>query len=212
MMKILHKEVLISKGYAERKVHQQINDIESAIRSINNSNDMNEFLLYSGINEVKTYDRRHPNGVKPIKDAFIKYLANQDWEPEIRYDLGVTRRTPGPIDAVFVNGDNSVAVEWETGNISSSHRAINKLVIGLLERKITAGVLVLPSRAMYNYLTDRIGNFQELEPYFSVWKDANYNIKEGFLCIYEIEHDELTDDPSYKIAKGTDGWNLLNSH
>lgn len=84
--------------------------------------------------------------------------------------------------------------------------------MGLLEKNIIAGVLILPSRAMYNHLTDRIGNFQELEPYFPVWKEANYNITEGFLCIYEIEHDELTDDASYKIEKGTDGWNLLNSH
>lgn len=211
-MKILRKEILINTGVSEEKVIEQINDVEAAIKSINNSKDMNKFLLYSGVNEAKAYDKKHPNGVKPIKEAFVKYLATQNWASEIKYDLGATKKRPGPIDAVYINGKHSVAVEWETGNISSSHRAINKLIIGLLEEKITAGILVLPSRAMYNHLTDRIGNFQELEPYFPVWKKANYEIKNGFLCVYEIEHDELTDDGSYKIAKGTDGWNLINSH
>ncbi|MDQ8432412.1 hypothetical protein Q3D33_05780 [Enterococcus faecium] len=202
----------MDKGSAETKISKQLEDIEIAIKSIKNSDDMSKFLLYSGINEVNSYSKKHPNGVKPIKDAFVKYLESQGWVSELRYGLGVTQKRPGPIDSVFVNGASSVAVEWETGNISSSHRAINKLVIGLLEKNIIAGILILPSRAMYNHLTDRIGNFQELEPYFPVWKEANYNIAEGFLCVYEIEHDELTDDASYKIKKGTDGWNLLNSH
>jgi len=30
--------------------------------------------------------------------------------------------------------------------------------------------LVLPSRKLYPYLTDRIGNYEELEPYFDVWR------------------------------------------
>lgn len=211
-MKIVRKEILINKGLSEDKIRNQINDIESAIKSVNNSEDLNKFLLYSGIHEATSYNKKHPNGVKPIKDAFVNYLSEHGWSAEKRYDLGVTTKRPGPIDSLFENGRDSVAVEWETGNISSSHRAINKLVIGILEEKITAGILVLPSREMYNLLTDRIGNFQELEPYFPVWKSANYNITEGFICIYEVEHDELTDDASYKIEKGTDGWNLLNSH
>lgn len=78
-MRILRREVLISEGSAEMKISKQLDDIESAIESIKNSDDMSKFLLYSGINEVRTYSKKHPNGVKPIKDAFVKYLESQGW-------------------------------------------------------------------------------------------------------------------------------------
>jgi hypothetical protein len=94
------------------------------------------------------------------------------------------------------------AVEWETGNISSSHRALNKMAVGLIEKVIEGGILILPSRDMYYFLTDRVGNFSELEPYFPVWK--NLNISEGVLAIIEIEHDAISMEVS-PIKKGTDG-------
>lgn len=211
-MKIIRKKILIDTDNVQQNILNQIQDVEAAIKAINNSKTMDKFLLYSGKEENNNYSKKHPNGVKPIKEAFTNHLSKNKWSLEKRYDLGVATKRPGPIDAYFDNDPYSIAVEWETGNISSSHRAVNKLIIGLLNQKIAAGILVLPSRNMYNYLTDRIGNFQELEPYFPVWENANYNISKGFLCIYEVEHDELTDDSSYKIEKGTDGWNLLNSN
>jgi len=58
---------------------------------------------------------------------------------------------------------------------------------------------------MYDYLTDRVGNFRELCPYFDVWKKANYEMEEGYLAVVEIEHDGLTADEKYLIKKGTDG-------
>jgi hypothetical protein len=51
-------------------------------------------------------------------------------------------------------------------------------------------------------LTDRIGNFAEIEPYFPVWK--NLNISSGVLGVIEIEHDDLSLDVP-PIRKGTDG-------
>lgn len=111
--------------------------------------------------------------------------------------------SPGPIDAVKWVGNLPFALEWETGNISSSHRAVNKIALGMLERVLAGGILILPSREMYKYLTDRVGNYQELKPYFNIWK--NFNIKDGFLAIMEIEHDN-TDSSVPLVPKGTDGW------
>ena len=95
---------------------------------------------------------------------------------------------------------------WETGNISSSHRAVNKLVLGLLREVFLGTALVLPSRKLYPYLTDRIGNYEELEPYFDVWRAINLN--EGFLAIFVVEHDAI-DSNIPTIAKATDGRALI---
>ncbi len=95
-----------------------------------------------------------------------------------------------------------IAIEWETGNISSTHRALNKMALGLVKNILSAGVLVLPSRELYRYLTDRIGNFDEIEPYIELWKSLNLN--SGILIIIVIEHDEESIEVK-KIPKGTDG-------
>jgi len=73
---------------------------------------------------------------------------------------------------------------------------------GLKIVKIEGGVLILPSRNMYQYLTDRVGNFAEIEPYFNIWK--NLKISKGLLAVIEIEHDALSKDVP-PITKGTDG-------
>ncbi|WP_353056258.1 hypothetical protein [Priestia koreensis] len=62
---------------------------------------------------------------------------------------------------------------------------------------------VVPS---FPYLTDRIGNYEELVPYFNLW--WNVNIEKGFLEIISIEHDGLGDDAPI-IEKGKDG-NIKN--
>jgi len=67
---------------------------------------------------------------------------------------------------------------------------------------IQAGVLVVPSRKMYKFLTDRVGNFAELEPYLDVWKAMP--IKNGVLKIIVIEHDAESKSVP-RIKKGTDG-------
>ena len=93
-------------------------------------------------------------------------------------------------------------MEWETGNISSSHRALNKMAIGLMKHQLVGATLVIPSRKLYKWLTDRIGNFQELVPYLNLWKGIPCD--NGILEIVVIEHDaESFDVP--RIPKGTDG-------
>jgi hypothetical protein len=80
------------------------------------------------------------------------------------------------------------------------------MVLGLLREVFLGTALVLPSRKLYPYLTDRIGNYEELEPYFDVWRAVE--IQEGFLALFVIEHDAL-DSNVPRIMKGTDGRALL---
>lgn len=65
---------------------------------------------------------------KTYKKEFIQTIEQQGWEFEHRLDVGVTTSKPGPIDATYLVGNSHIALEWETGNISSSHRAVNKMI------------------------------------------------------------------------------------
>lgn len=194
-MKILKTEFLIKKGeFAQSKEFKGIlSEIYKAIQSITWPENSKKFTLYPV---------RKANGVVPIKKNFVKSLEKNGWKGEYRMKIA-SRLRPGPVDSVkFLHGNRYFAVEWETGNISSSHRAINKMAIGLLDGIIEGGILILPSRDMYQYLTDRIGNFAEIEPYFNVWK--NLKISNGLLAVIEIEHDDLSEGV-LPIRKGTDG-------
>jgi hypothetical protein len=194
-MKIIKTEYLVQKGsFPKSKEFENIlGQIKKAVLSVDHPEGSRQFIL----NPIKK-----ANGVVPIKKKFLQFLVQNDWRREHRMSIA-SRVKPGPIDAVKeMSNGRYFSVEWETGNISSSHRALNKMAVGLLDGMLVGGILILPSREMYQYLTDRIGNFAEIEPYFSVWK--NLQIQEGVLAVIEIEHDALsTDVPS--IRKGTDG-------
>lgn len=194
-MKIVTTEKLIHNCTDAQTefIEQRSRDIVQAVRNVTNPPQTNTFA----INPTK-----HGNGVLPIKQAFIQTLVNLHWQAEVTMSL-VNGVNPGPLDAYYppVNNDMAYAVEWETGNISSSHRAMNKLMLGLMNNIIVGGTLVLPSRDLYPYLTDRIGNFEELLPYFPVWRNKNIN---GYLSVIVVEHD--TTNPNVPlIHKGTDG-------
>ncbi len=154
-------------------------------------------------------ERGQGNGVGPIKHTWQQYLKEQGWKLEVpfRFDepantLGVPSRKPGKMDAVLEIEGGLFCAEWETGNISSSHRAINKLILGMLKGILMGGALVVPSRMMYPYLTDRISNYAELEPYLPVWQATQ--VSKGLLIIIEIEHDQL-DSSVARIPKGRSG-------
>lgn len=98
------------------------------------------------------------------------------------------------------------AIEWETGNVSSSHRSMNKLCLVMLAGLIDIGVVILPSRLLYSHLTDRIGNWMELSPYLPLWQRIAQGMERGLLAVTVVEHDELTDNPEIPfIAQGRDG-------
>lgn len=99
-----------------------------------------------------------------------------------------------------------IAIEWETGNISSSHRSMNKLAIALTNGVVEVGVLILPSRNLYEHLTDRIGNIGELSGYLSMWEGLKSVVERGLLAITVVEHDELSSDPALPyLTVGSDG-------
>ncbi|PBQ33900.1 restriction endonuclease [Sphingobacteriaceae bacterium] len=148
---------------------------------------------------------RRGNGVVPIKSNFVKYLVSKGWLPEQRmaFTSGIN---PGPVDVLKKTSAGIFVVEWETGNISSSHRALNKIAIGIQQKSIIGGILILPDRVLANYLTDRIGNFEEIEPYFSLYESV---VQEGIMGVYSVtfdsdEFDILAADPPL-IPKGKDG-------
>lgn len=145
--------------------------------------------------------RGEGNGVKPIRDEFATFLKGRGWAIEGRAKNNLDQAL-GSFDAVLPGPERPIVVEWETGNISSSHRSMNKLAMLLSCEVISAGVLVVPSRKLYVYLTDRVGNVKELEPYFGLWRSVP--CASGVLEIVVIEQDaESIDVP--RIPKGTDG-------
>ena len=98
-------------------------------------------------------------------------------------------------------------IEWETGNISSSHRSLNKMCMALWADLCDAAVLIVPSRKLYEHLTDRIGNVTEIEPYFYFYNRAAFLAVDKILALFVVEHDEdfYSENPRDFIPRGADG-------
>lgn len=180
-MKIVREETLISCGkYASsREWKRTRKSLYRAIREVEWPPGSGSFTIYPESGKK----RGQGNGVVPIKKGLMEELVRQGWTREVR--LGV--KGIGKLDAVLTTDYGVVALEWETGNISSSHRALNKMSLGLMKGVLVCGILVVPSRNLYQYLTDRIGNMEELEPYFDLWRSIR--CKQGVLEIVAIEQD-----------------------
>lgn len=167
------------------------------------------------------------NGVNYLRSYFLDVMIRREqWRAEANVDLSRSRRQvpvtlypslekhDEPITSDFggfdfvttAPGGTRVAIEWETGNISSSHRSMNKLAIALGNGVVDVGVLILPSRDLYTHLTDRIGNIGELSGYLSMWEGLKSSVKYGLLAVTVVEHDALTRDPNHEFLKvGSDG-------
>lgn len=141
------------------------------------------------------------NGVVPIKKSCMADLKKLGWSLETRFSP-TRKMKPGPVDATCIEHEKLLCLEWETGNISSSHRALNKMALGMLAGEVIGGVLIVPSRAMAKFLTDRVGNYREIEPYHPLLQSLR--IDEGVLAVIEIEHDAISDEAPL-IPKGKDG-------
>lgn len=202
-MRIVNVETLISSGvFPSSEEWESIREsVYAAVSGVDWPVGSGSFTIYPESGKK----RGEGNGVKPIKNSAIETMRNNGWIEDHAWPILKGAR-PGNIDAVYESAQGLVAFEWETGNISSSHRSINKLCLGLMQNIIVGGILVVPSRELYPYLTDRIGNIAELEPYFPLW--SSVECENGVLQIIVIEHDEI----SYgvpRIPKGTDGRALL---
>lgn len=198
-MKIVRREILISVGqFPTSADYQRIEkDLEEGIAGVHWPPKSRSFIIYPESGKK----RNQGNGVKPIKLGMMSLLRRRGWQLEKPLDLATVDR-PGKLDAVLETSFGPFAVEWETGNISSSHRAINKMALGLLKRKLAGGTLIVPSRELYAYLTDRVGNISELEPYLDLWRTVPCS--NGLLQIIVVEHDG-TSRKVPRIGKCTDG-------
>ncbi len=171
------------------------------------------------------------NGVKPIKDQFQNRMRGlPQWKTEhpLSLDKEIKQVTEsvwmtypklvalpeklhssvGDLDFWGIVEGQRVAIEWETGNISSSHRSVNKLCLALLSEVLDICVLIVPSRNLYEHLTDRVGNWKELSPYLPFWrKIGESGVKKGLLAFAIVEHAELiTGNKTFPfISVGIDG-------
>lgn len=199
-MKIVRTEILVDAGGVGESAEwsQRYEEICKAIKSIDWPIGSGTFTLY----DEPGKKRGMGNGVTPIKKACMTRLKNDfGWGLETGIKVG-TVKLKGRVDATCPMAGRLLAVEWETGNISSSHRALNKMCLGMLKGALIGGVLILPTRNMYHYLTDRVGNITEVEPYFPLWKTIP--VAKGILAVVVIEHDGVSREVP-KIPKGTDG-------
>ncbi len=198
-MKIVGVEVLQSCGrYAASKEWRATRAmLHDAVRRVSWPPGSKRFTIYPESGKRSG----EGNGVKPIKDELMQELKLKGWKLEEPLDVASVSR-PGKLDAVLYTSYGPVALEWETGNISSSHRALNKMAVGLLRGVLACGVLVVPSRNLYKYLTDRVGNIAELSPYFDLWRSIP--CEEAVLELVVVEQDAESEDVP-KIPKGTDG-------
>jgi hypothetical protein len=193
-MKIVHTETVQSCGEYAKSEHWKATrkEIHEAVRKCEWPAGTGKFTIYPG---------EHANGVVPIKKRFVEGLRKKGWtiEGKAKNSLG---EALGDFDAVKEGPFGPIIAEWETGNISSSHRSMNKITLLVSDEVIAAGVLVVPSRKLYPYLTDRIGNIRELNPYLKLWKSVP--CKSGIIEIVVIEHD-ATSSKVPNIPKGKDG-------
>lgn len=116
--------------------------------------------------------KKNANGVVPLKeDCYIMLEKTYSWYREKPLNvLKYEKRKGGPIDVYkeFYGTDRSICVglEFETGNISSAHRSMQKLLLGLNRKELDLAMILMPVYQLAYYLTDRVTNYEELEPYF----------------------------------------------
>lgn len=197
-MKLVHEEVLLGQSFANLSpvIAGCLNDVRSAIGNVVWPERSRKFTIRPVVDG---------NGILPIKVGFVRKLKTLGWKLEERPVLA-KGLGPGKVDALkLLVGGRQFAAEWETGNISSSHRALNKICMGILEGHLAGGVLILPDRDLYQYLTQRIGNYKELAPYFPVYRHLKE--VEGFLAVFAVSHDRISDEVAL-IPKGMDGHSL----
>lgn len=158
-----------------------------------------------GASSFTIREGKNENGVVPIKDLCYSQLEDVfNWYRE--KDLAVLKTEKekgGPLDVYkeYGHGEDNlrVGLEFETGNISSAHRSMNKIALGLNRSELDLAMILLPVHTLAYHLTDRISNFEELEPYFELM------FGKAFICIgFDADSISASDTIPY-IPKGKDG-------
>ena len=199
-MKIVEKHDVLSVGEftTSNEWTKARRDVDNAISLVDWPHNTGTFLIYPESGKK----RGEGNGVGPIKAPCLRSLARRGWLTEQLPRLETGAIKPGDLDAIYFSNAGAIGFEWETGNISSSHRALNKLLLTMQMGGLIGGFLVVPSDNLKVYLTDRIGNIGELRPYLPLWRSIP--IRNGVLQIIVVEHDG-TSRAVPRIPKGTDG-------
>src|SRR5438105_2197595 len=136
-MKLLRTDVLIERGpLASHALRREIEEeLATAIGEIVWPPGNHRFTICPESGK----QRGRGNGVKPIKAACQLELKERfGWHLERRLRIGPGAGA-GKIDAVRETPLGSFAMEWETGNISSSHRSLNKMALGIIEGVLAGG-------------------------------------------------------------------------
>lgn len=138
-------------------------EVETSIRQ-NVTEGYDRFIINSS--------KKNCNGVVPVKEKIYQQLEERyGWfrEKPLPYLKNVAQKG-GPIDVYKPFGNMApyfkVGLEFETGNISSAHRSMNKLCVGIQKEDIDMAILMMPMKKLAYYLTDRVSNYEELQPYF----------------------------------------------
>jgi len=150
---------------------------------------------------VLNNSKKNCNGVKPVKEMTYAYLVAHGWEREkpLAYLSSIDKG--GPIDAykLFQSDDRifRVGMEFETGNIGSSYRSMNKLCLGIQYGDFDMGILMMSMKKTAYYLTDRVSNYEEAAPYFS-------RADQYAMIFYGFDADRF-DPTAPLLPKGKDG-------
>jgi hypothetical protein len=206
-LRLVSTELLLDRGSGERwnEVRDRVlGDLAAAIAAVRWPPGAPTFTIHKQSGKK----RGQGSGVKPIKLAFVEKLNDLGWKLEFRAAWALSR-PPGAFDAALDLSDYEqppFVVEWETGNISSSHRAVNKMALGLTIGCLSGGILVLPTRQLAQYLTGRVGNLEELAAYRPLWR--RLAVERGLLGLIAVEHDAANLDVP-RIPKLTDGRALI---
>jgi hypothetical protein len=183
------RRVLLGQKLTGPEWEQSLREVERAIGKVVWPEGSSDFTIYPQSGKKSG----EGNGVKPIHQGFLTALALDGWSV-------ASNRLK--LDAVKTYPNGYVGLEWETGNISSSHRSMNRLQLAQ-SGDCLGGILILPTRRLAKYLTDRIGNYEELEQYLPL-----YDLPDLALAVYAVEHDH-EDFAVPRIKKGTDGRSLI---
>lgn len=115
-------------------------EIESSILC-NHTEGLKHFIINSS--------SKNCNGVVPIKEKIYEALENTyGWfrEKPLKY-LHEEAHKGGPIDVYKEFAGEKpfkVGLEFETGNISSAHRSMNKLCLGIIGSELDMAAIMLP--------------------------------------------------------------------
>lgn len=164
--KIYYSKAL-QRPFLKRSFGQAIEEILYVIKNTTNYDSFGTELY--AINNSK----KHINGVTPIKEQIFNTLHHVfQWRREVTLPyFKMAAGKGGPIDLFKKFEGYSAGVEFETGNIASVHRSINKLKTGWKKGDIDFACLILPVKKLSYFLTDRIANYEEIAPYFPIFDD-----------------------------------------